>query len=612
MSITKRGTHLYAGNRTGSTGSRWGSGVRSRPTVALLAAVSMVALGTVAAQAQGGGGTAKPPKGIVSPWVIPTLGSPVWTGTVADLHGFDDTGLLRSATVSNRDCPTITDPASFGGTVVLNGVQITIPCNLIVQMPANTLSWASFVKGSGTSGDVPDDGLELRAVGNMVGARHIAGLAFASQQSANTGTGVVAGFDYTNGSMKITNPGGGTVTVQINDPAVPGLLDSHGQPTGRFSAGQSPDPRFSVDQENPTIHAATGFPMCVPRTDPTLAGGDDPLCPQANRPALKPVTVNAVSVPAVTSCRSFSVAGVALPASGELSAPATGQTYCSQYVMPDPAVNTVGGNARQQAPFEVGDFVSYSGTLITPSAGAEYVSAHTIEANVGIYTQPGTKPSYLAIGEFGVGTADPLATAPNGAAQETQDRIFLEAETSDVKTPVDIYYEDASNSKDAAGVITTSVRNRWTTPFEMTGENAAPLTGPTGGITTQNTGPQPQRARLRATKAPGGLLSQPSRVVRVAARTLCTPTPLDPTVTTINQATLDACFANAPMVANGLKAGQYAAPVFEYIFPENVRPGDVPVPNDLWHLPFLRSDASTAAIPTSNRNNPEALVPAPW
>ena len=43
-----------------------------------------------------------------------------------------------------------------------------------------------------------------------------------------------------------------------------------------------------------------------------------------------------------------------------------------------------------------------------PSSGTEdYISAHTVEANLGIYTQPGTQPSYLAIGEFGVGTADP-------------------------------------------------------------------------------------------------------------------------------------------------------------------------------------------------------------
>ena len=75
----------------------------------------------------------------------------------------------------------------------------------------------------------------------------------------------------------------------------------------------------------------------------------------------------------------------------------------------------------------------------------------------------------------------------------------------------------------------------------------------------------------------------------MAQRTLCVPTPVSTTVTTIDQATLDACFANARKVANGLTAGQYVAPTFEFIFPENVKPGDLIVPNDLWHLPFLRN-----------------------
>jgi hypothetical protein len=81
---------------------------------------------------------------------------------------------------------------------------------------------------------------------------------------------------------------------------------------------------------------------------------------------------------------------------------------------------------------------------------------------------PGTQPSYLAIGQFGVGTADPNAISINGFAVETQDRIFLEAETTDVKTPVDIYMMDVNP-------LTGAVRNRWATPFEMTGEENGPL-----------------------------------------------------------------------------------------------------------------------------------------
>src|SRR6185295_655705 len=231
----------------------------------------------------------------------------------------------------------------------------------------------------------------------------------------------------------------------------------------------------------------------------------------------------------------------------------------------------------QQAPFEVGDHITYSGTLAHGSGG-DYISAHTIEANVGIYTQPGTQPAYVAIGEFGVGSADPNAIAASGVAQEAQDRIFLEAETTDVKTPVDIYMMDV-DPRDG------TVRNRWITPFEMTGENQAG--NPSGGITTQFTGPQPQRARLRATKAPAGLLSQPSRNIRVVQRSLCTPEPQ------LDQAVLDACLLNAP--------------TFEFIFPENTMAGDGVVPFDLWHLPFLRYGEGGQ---TTSGVGP--LEPTPW
>jgi hypothetical protein len=97
------------------------------------------------------------------------------------------------------------------------------------------------------------------------------------------------------------------------------------------------------------------------------------------------------------------------------------------------------------------------------------------------------------------------------------------------------------------------------------------------------------------------LLSAPSRNVRVMARTLCQPIPQ------LDQSALDTCVSTAPTEANGLVAGQYAAPVFEYIFPENVKPGDPIVPNDLWHLPFLRygEGAATAA-------GVGPLEPSPW
>ncbi len=554
--------------------------------------------------AQAKGGTAKPPPGVPPAAIVPVhpaVPAPVFNvldaNGVPDVHQFDVTGFIQDATVDGGAMCPAAAAGNRGGTLLVNGVTITVPCNSIVQMPANTLTWADvFAPGQPplTIKDLGYPSFEAHVVGNIVGGRHIAGLVYLSQQGANSGQGVITRIDYNDGSIyvgaKIGSPD--QVRLQINDP------------NGRFGRAQSPDPRFSVDDANPTIHGGTGYPMCVPRTDP--AGADDPLCPQRNRPRV------------VQGCRTFVQAGVSpLPAGGDIAPAPGGQVYCTHFVTKDPngVLAATDPDARQQAPFEVGDYISYSGTLLKGAAAAgDYISVHTIEANVGIYTQPGTTPAYIAIGEFGLGSADPTLVAVNGAAQETQDRIFLEAETSDVKTPVDIYLID----KDPAS---GSDINRWVSPFEMTGETNGPnlVAGAAvgspigGGITTQFVGAQKQRARLRATKAPLGFLTSPTRYLRVVQRSLCLPTStaiggsvniggipaIDDTTTTAGNVK---CVERKP-AANGLFTGQYLAPVFEYIFPENVSVGDPVVPNDLWDLGFLVNGEGPGT---------GALVPTPW
>ena len=106
--------------------------------------------------------------------------------------------------------------------------------------------------------------------------------------------------------------------MQLNDPKIPGLHDSTGVDTGRFSNGQSPDNQLSADQDNPTIHAATGYPICVPRLDPGEGG---PALP-ADEPAARP------GLPQLQHRRRR-------PAGQRRTRrPARGQKYCSQYVMP--------------------------------------------------------------------------------------------------------------------------------------------------------------------------------------------------------------------------------------------------------------------------------------
>src|SRR3954464_3222376 len=245
----------------------------TRLTLAIVLGLAVLVAGSVVAYAKGG--TAKPPAGAVSPFITPTLPDPVFTTATTDIHGFDETGFIQDATVSQDSsaCPDMTDPHRRGGTVTINNTPIVVPCNMIIQMPANTMTWADMVNGGPSLAlkDSPFPSFEVRVVGNIVDGRHMAGLMFASQQAANTGSGIVSKIDYDTGR----------VHVDTGDPANPAVLEIN-DPNGRFGRKQSPDARFSVDDQNPTIHAGTGYPMCVPRTDP--ASADDALCPQANRP----------------------------------------------------------------------------------------------------------------------------------------------------------------------------------------------------------------------------------------------------------------------------------------------------------------------------------------
>src|SRR3954451_1037238 len=114
----------------------------------LVAAAIAVLGGGGAASAAGGGGTAKPPPGpVVAPFPVATLPDPAFTVDPKLIHGFDITGFLQDATVGNGDCPDVTDRHRFGGTAKIDGISYVIPCNLVVQMPANTLTWADMVDG---------------------------------------------------------------------------------------------------------------------------------------------------------------------------------------------------------------------------------------------------------------------------------------------------------------------------------------------------------------------------------------------------------------------------------------------------------------------------------
>jgi hypothetical protein len=501
---------------------------------------------------------------------------------------FDITGFIQEATLDKAgEICKASDVRLQGGTVKVNGITVIIPCNTILQMPAATLTWQELfslapldmglpLDDNGTPtqtgmaqkdsvniplainvNNSPLPSYEIQVQGNVVNGQYIAGLVFISQQALNLSSGTISAIDYNNGELQIAVNGGSAARVRINDPLGRYGL-SHGAP-GSNAAVIEPnyDVRFSIDEESPTIHASTGFPMCIPRTDP-FNDADDPLCPQANRPRAP----NCLSLP-----RPFP----------QFAMPATGQ-YCKSYMMPPPARSNCTSTENficppdptKQAPFEVGDNIDFLGTLKVDSRGA-YISAHTVSANLGIYTTPGIMPAYVTIEMELQGTAA-LST---GIAQEATSRIKIEGFSTDPSNLVDIYAVDIDpNSGNVSERLV----------------GAANPSGP------------PVVGRFRFTPA-SGAFAPPTREFRVVSRTLC-GNPNQP------------CqfLESSNTFANGIQAGQYHAPNFEFIFAETITMGDAVVPANLQDLAFLYCGSGPLTTPTADGNTPivHQLDPAPW
>jgi hypothetical protein len=441
---------------------------------------------------------------------------------------FDVVGFIQEATVEPAPGSALpADPLLLGGTLTVNGIRMIVPNNTLVQMPAATFTWAQLFDPA-VSAPVPggtpwqtagEMGLALKdsprafpsfqvhAIGNVLTdpgtgeLRYIVGLILPIQQQPLTGAGAINHIDYATGRFRVGgrpgDPTSGTL-VEINDPV------------GRFGLAHSPDPRFSADTANATVHASTGYPMGIPRVAPPAL---DPLCPLGNRP---------LNGDARFPTNTFQALGVPLKGFDMLR-PANG-------VYPD---------ARQQAPLMVGDWVAYQGTLykLDPAglntAANMYVSAHSVEASVAIYTAPGVPPCYVTVTEMVLGVGGPEIA---GIEQEAITPLIVQGMTTDPTTIMEIFAIDVNP---VSGVETLRL------------------------LATADPGAQPVRGHFDVDFL-GGRFLPPTRELLVRSRT--------GVVTT---------------VANGLGAGQYRLPHFEFVFPANLQPIDPLLPANFQDFPFL-------------------------
>jgi hypothetical protein len=484
---------------------------------------------------------------------------------------FDITGFIQEATV------TSTGDAHSGGTIKVNGHVVTVPRETIVILPANALTWEElFAKapapytGVATGmalADIPAPltTYEAHVVGNRVGDTYIAGMINISQQDLNTGSGFINFINYATGEMWV---GGQIVVDGLGNPVLsgtnPGTRVRLNDPVGRYGRAMSPDVRFTVDPDNPTIMSATGYPMCLPRTAPVGGVTTDGLCPEGNRP--------------------ISVA--ASPTS-----PAVYLTNITTNNLTNPGFPQFPGlfpDSTLQAPFEVGDWITFAGTLVAdagftagPTAGPwpgtanTYISAHTVVNNVAIYTFHGSDPAYIMTEVTIIGTGGLTVLGAGEAVIRTR----FEGMTTDVdpsgaaQRNIHLYgidLDSAGNTTDRdwgtigvdPGPPNGAVKGRW---------RFRPPCLPFGSV--------PTRPDKDCVMNQSGTFLPPTREVRAVIEGLQSQNPANP---------------GAITSANGLFYGQYHAPILEYIFPENI-PGAPIVENNFNTIPFLSCGGYTSS-----------------
>lgn len=440
------------------------------------------------------------------------------------------------------------DPLSMARMTV-NDIQIVLPKNLILTMPGTYMTAHDLFRGpNGT----PTSPLQARSglaitdplpagmsphvaevVGNIVDGTYIAGLVRISHEPLQLSAGYVVGIDSARGEIQV-GPKGTTAgaRVRLNDP------------TGRFGKAQSPDVRFTMDIENPTVHASTGYPVCIPRAAP------DVLCPAINRPTV-------ADLPAAER-----------PLASETSGTVRRFTIGTTRATPDaPACPTC--DPTRMAPLALGDYVTYAG-IPASDGGAPYTSAYMLEAELGIYTSPGSDPVYVSQEETLIGTGGipfpglDQETGPGKVVpgQSSVTRFRIVGFTTDPSRNVDVFAIDLDRTTgDEHPRLIASVRPEPIAPigrFRVTVDQSVFL-------------PPTMEVRARVQGISGTAQSQ-----------------------------------------NGLVWGTYTAPIGEYIFPEGRLFGRGVIPANFENFCFLLT--GSGPLKTMGRTGVQPVVGtlSPW
>ncbi|KAJ6478551.1 hypothetical protein C8R47DRAFT_1287822 [Mycena vitilis] len=360
-----------------------------------------------------------------------------------------------------------------GGSITVNGLKITVPKNTLLTLPSITCAWSEMFTIDANNNTKPNLPLlgsvswETTIFGNVVRGERIAGLIFIIQESVQLLQGFITEIDYTTGHFWVD-----TLECVLNDPIG----------------------RFGYDYHMHTPRTLCGRLMLTTRRS----------APQ----------------------RVFLCAFRATKNAQRFFSPVDGNgIYETSFTFPDPTVVVLGGlDPSVMVPLVVGDYITFSGTKIEDGVLAVY----SLEANLGIYTAPGTKPAYIGVeaAQYAIVVAD--------ATLET-DETRATAIASDPSTTIEWFAMDVD---------------------------------PCTGITSE---------RPLLLVEPEGMAPIGKSVFRLGKADA-------------SPATRNVGFRYSNGIANGPKgivAGQFIQPIFTFIFPELISYGAHEVPNQFEQIPFL-------------------------
>ncbi|KAJ6562301.1 hypothetical protein B0H19DRAFT_1259888 [Mycena capillaripes] len=416
------------------------------------------------------------------------LSGAVYSQTVPKAVAYDPAPFNYIGTIDGMTLDGTGGPLA-GGTLTVNGITITIPKNTLATLPSITVAWSELFGNNGPNlpllGSVS---WEATVFGNTVGGQHIAGLVYIAQESTQLLQGFITSIDFATGHFFVDN----VLECVLNDPL------------GRYATPYTAYPLWSVDPDNPSVRASTGFPVCIPRNS------TDSECPLTNRPL-----------------------------------DTTKQNYLSTFTYPDPKDVVPGGlDPRIMAPLAVGDYITFSG-IKTPE---KILAVYSLEANLGIFTAPGTKPAYITVESANYGVIDPN---PNLETGETRAVAFATDATTTVQWfAIDV--DPCTGQESERPLLTaqgSSVAPVGKITYRMGKVDASPATREVGFRYTSGTSPGPR----------------------------------------------------------GIVAGQFTQPIFFFIFPELIAFGAQQVPLEFDVMPFLAKGSG----PLEFGNNLAAPLPTP-